>query len=47
MTTAANSRKSDVIYASLGSNERAIVDNIHAPFVRRLVIRLVAIKLRL
>ena len=47
MTPAANSHKSDVIYANLGSNERAIVDNIHAPFVRRLVIRLVAIKLRL
>ena len=47
MTTAANPRKSDVIYANLGSNERAVVDNIRVPFVRWLVIRLVAIKLRL
>lgn len=47
MTAAAKTLKSDIIYANLGPNERALVDKVRPPLLRRLLIRFVAAKLRL
>ncbi|MCP4498814.1 MAG: nitroreductase [Deltaproteobacteria bacterium] len=40
-------RKSEVIYASLSPNEQAIIDKVQIQLIRRLMIRIVALKLRL
>ncbi|WP_444908577.1 nitroreductase family protein [Microbulbifer sp. TRSA005] len=45
--TTARTRKSKVIYASFGPNERAMVDKVHPLWLRRLFIRLLGIKLQL
>jgi len=39
--------KADAIYRSLGANERAIVDKIGNPFLRKIFIRVINIKMRL
>ena len=39
--------QSDIIYASLGSNEKAIIDKVKILWVRRLFIRFIGVKLRL
>ncbi|QDO83951.1 nitroreductase [Shewanella psychropiezotolerans] len=47
MTNSHHNRKSDIIYAALGANERDIVDKIKLPWLRRFLIRFVGVKLRL
>ncbi len=39
--------KSDVIYNQLGANERAIIDKVKSPWLRRFFIHVVAFKMKL
>ena len=39
--------KTDIIYAKLGANERALVDRVHSPLLRRIFINIIGVKLRL
>ncbi|WP_226647004.1 nitroreductase family protein [Microbulbifer variabilis] len=45
--TTDRTHQSEVIYASLGPNERAMIDKVHNSWLRRLFIRFVGIKLQL
>jgi hypothetical protein len=47
MIAPTESRKSDLIYARLGANERAIIDKVRLPWLRRLLIHTVAVKMKL
>lgn len=47
MTTANTPNKSDIIYKNLGANEKAIIDKVGVPWLRRLVIHFIAIKMKL
>lgn len=47
MTTADTPRKSDIIYKQLGPNEQAIIDKVTIPWLQRLAIHAVALKMKL
>jgi hypothetical protein len=47
MTSSTTSNSADAIYASLGANERAIVDKVHPGWLRRLFIHVIATKMKL
>jgi hypothetical protein len=47
MATVNTPRKSDLIYKHLGANEQAIIDKVKIPWLRRLAIHTVALKMKL
>ncbi len=47
MTTANTLRKSDIIYKNLGANEKHLIDKVPIPWLRRLLIHVIAIKMKL